>query len=326
MWILIWVIVQSNYSLRKNTNTKWRFIVNPAASGGGVAERWDKISKSLIAKNIAFDVVFTKRKMHAAILAEQAIGNGFRHLVAVGGDGTAHEVVNGLFQQKTCPPQNVTFCLLPIGTGNDWVKTHQIPKKIRSWLSCFKKEKTTFQDVGFIGFQKDGKPQSRYFINVVGLSYDGYLAKKMEGQKALFFKALIYLEMTARWLFKYKTPRLSVEFNGQKREGQLLTVNIGICKYSGGGMQLAPHAVPDDGLLALSIVHKINPIMVLLISPLFYLGKIGWHPKVHLFQTNQVIVKPLQGDTVLAEADGEFLGEAPAEIRILPKALKIVVS
>ncbi len=289
-------------------------------------ERWDKISKSLAAEGVAFDAVFTERKMHAATLAAQAIENGIRHLVAVGGDGMAHEVVNGIFQQKICPPGDVLFCLLPIGTGNDWVKTHRIPRNFRHWLSCFKKGKTAFQDVGFMQFQKDGKRESRYFINVAGLSYDGYIAKKMEGQKTLLPRALVYFEMAVRCLFKYKIPQLSVVFNGQESAGQLLTVNIGVCKYSGGGMQLVPHAVPGDGRFALSILGKISPVAVLLISPLFYLGKIGWHPKVRLFHTKHVSVKPLMGGTVWVEADGEFLGEAPAQFAILPKALKIVVA
>src|SRR5690606_1005147 len=110
---------------------------------------------------------------------------------------------------------------------------------------------------------------------------------------------------------KYKIPFLSVLFDGQKKEGQLLTVNIGICRYSGGGMQLVPHAQPNDGLLALTIAGKINPFMVLLVSPLFYLGKIGWHPKVEFFQTKKIVINPLGNEQVLAEADGEFLGQAP---------------
>lgn len=90
-------------------------------------------------------------------------------------------------------------------------------------------------------------------------------------------------------------------------------------------MQLVPHAIPHDGQLAMTIAGKINSLMVLLISPLFYLGKIGWHPKVHFFKTNQISVEPLGQATVWAEADGEFLGNAPAFITILPKALKIII-
>jgi diacylglycerol kinase family enzyme len=86
-----------------------------------------------------------------------------------------------------------------------------------------------------------------------------------------------------------------------------------------------PHAQPNDGQLALTIAGKINPFMVLLVSPLFYLGKINWHPKVDFYQTKNIIVNPISKEPVLVEADGEFLGEAPAEIGVLPSALKIII-
>jgi len=310
---------------RKNTNSKWCFIINPTASDGEVGRVWGWISDQLTAKGVLFEALFTERKMHAAELAKQTIESGIRHLIAVGGDGTAHEVVNGIFQQQACPPAEVTFCLLPIGTGNDWVKTHRIPRKFHRWLDSFLRGNTSFQDVGEMVFYKNKTSEKRYFINVAGLSYDGYVAQKAEGRTATFFKAFFYLEMTARCLFGYRIPRLSVEANGNKTTGQLLTVQVGICRYSGGGMQLVPHAQPADGLLALTIAGKINPLAVLLISPLFYFGKIGWHPKVHFTQTKQVSIKPMPGETVLAEADGEFLGEAPADISILPNALQVVL-
>ena len=169
------------------------------------------------------------------------------------------------------------------------------------------------------------KKEKRYFMNVAGLSYDGFVAKEMEKYSATFFKSLFYLEMTVRCLFKFKTPELSVHFNKKIKKGKLLTVNIGICRYSGGGMQLVPHAIPKSGELALTIAEDINPFIVLLVSPLFYLGKIGWHPKVHFYKTQKIKIEQTGSDPIYAEADGEFLGTAPAEIGIIPSSLKIVI-
>lgn len=218
----------------KNTHTKWCFIVNPTASSGLVGKRWEKISDLLHSNGITFDTLFTQRKMHAAILAAKAIENGCRNVVAVGGDGTAHEVVNGIFNQKACNPSIITFCLLPIGTGNDWIKTHHIPKKFQKWLTYFRNEKTAFQDIGEISYQENEAAVKRYFINVAGLSFDGYVAWKTKDGKKGLFKSLHYLEMTARSLFGFKAPFSIVKFNDQEVKGQLLTINIGICKYSGG--------------------------------------------------------------------------------------------
>ncbi len=304
---------------------KWCFIVNPTAGGGRVKKQWPKIETVLSELDTSFDVLFSEKKMHVAELTMAAIEKGCRHIVAVGGDGTAHESINGIFQQTICPPDKITFCLLPIGTGNDWIKTHRIPKKFPKWIASFKKGKTVYQDIGFLFFHKNQKKEKRYFLNVAGFSYDGYVAKKAEGVTATFFNSLFYLEMTARCLFKYKIPELTVLFDGQKKEGKTLTVNVGIGRYSGGGMQLVPHAKPSDGNLALTVAGKIKPLVVLLVSPLFYLGKIGWHPKVKFYKTKNIEIKSFDGEPIWAEADGEFLGQVPAEIGIIPNALKILV-
>ncbi len=308
-----------------DTMNKWCFIVNPKAGSGKVAKQWPKLEEQLLGANIDFETVFSKRKMHATELAQQAIENGYRHLVAVGGDGTAHEVVNGIFQQTTCPRETITFCLFPVGTGNDWAKTHNIPRKYQDWVTIFKKGKTDFQDIGFVVYQKNDQPHKRYFINVAGLSYDGYVAKKAEGAVAPFFHSLFYLKMMASSLFQFKVPCLSVSFNDQIRQGKIMTVNIGIGRFSGGGMQLVPHARPNDGLLALTIVGEINPLVVLLVTPLLYWGKISWHPKIDFFQTGSIKVRSLDQEPVWVEADGELLGRVPTEIGILPHALKIIV-
>ena len=119
----------------ENTSKKWRFIVNPMAGGGTVRRRWPEIETQLRSAGINFDAVFTEGKYHAAALAEQAIAEETYYLVAVGGDGTAHEVVNGIMRQTTCPTEQVTFTLLPVGTGNDWIKTYSIPKDSRKWVA-----------------------------------------------------------------------------------------------------------------------------------------------------------------------------------------------
>ncbi len=306
-------------------NPVWYFIVNPAGGGGTVHKRWPKIEALLRASGITFNAVFTERRFHAAQLAEQAIAEGRRHLVAVGGDGTAHEVVNGILRQNTCPSEEVTCTLLPVGTGNDWVKTHGIPKKTTHWVEFLKNGKTTFQDVGWLTYQADGTEQKRYFINVAGLSYDAYVAKRAEAYKTQVSSAIFYLFLIFRCLFEYRVPRIRVVFDRMIVEKRLYTINIGICRYSGGGLQLVPHAIPDDGKLALTLAGHISKLGVLLITPFFYSGNIGWHPKVSMFQVEEILVESADNQPVLVEADGEFLGEGPVQFGILPKALKMLV-
>ncbi len=309
----------------KNNNVHWRFIVNPVAGGGTVRRHWPEIEAVLRNAGIPFDAVFTEGKYHAATLAEQSIAEGCRHLVAVGGDGTAHEVVNGILRQTACPSEAVTFTLLPVGTGNDWVKTHGIPKSLKKWVNFFQNGKTAYQDVGWLSYRAEGVEQHRYFINVAGLSYDAYVAHRAEAYKTQVSSTIFYLFLIFRCLFEYRVPRLRVSFNGRVVEKPLYTINLGICRYSGGGLQLVPHARPDDGLLALTLAGHISKLGVLLITPFFYSGKIGWHPKVAMHQTTEVLVESADGQPVLVEADGEFLGEGPVRVRILPKRLQLLV-
>jgi YegS/Rv2252/BmrU family lipid kinase len=309
----------------KNKKQNWCFIVNPAGGGGWVKKRWPDLAKQLQSAGVEFEARFTKHPWHAAELVAEAIAQGFRQVVAVGGDGTAHEVVNGIFSQKTCPPEEVTFALLPVGTGNDWVKTHHIPRNFSRWLTCFQKGRTTFQDIGSLTFQSGGETQHRFFLNVAGLSYDGYVVKKTSEQSARLPSAIHYMWAMVRYLFAFRLPPARVIFDEKKLEGKFYTINIGICRYSGGGMQLVPQAVTDDGRLALTVARKIPKLMVLLSSPLFYLGKIGWHPQASLFTTEKVEVEPLSEMPVYVEADGEYLGEAPVRVEVLKRKLKIVV-
>lgn len=306
----------------KHTTEKWIFIVNPAAGGGGAGRVWPRWEQSLQAAGISFAVMQTHAPAEAARLAEAAIGRGYRKIVACGGDGTAHEVANGIMNQRYCPPASVIFTVCPVGTGNDWIRTHGIPRRRAAWVRYLKTGQVGYQDVGWISCQADGQPVRRYFINVAGMSYDGYLARESAAQKGRMPSAIFYMGLMWRSLFRFVVPELTVRMPERSVTARLYTVNIGICRYSGGGMQLVPQADPEDGRLALTLVRQISKAGVLLATPLFYLGKIGWHPAVSLYQVSEVTVTAAEREgPVWVEADGEFLGAAPVSAGILPRAL-----
>ena len=311
--------------MKNQPHTTWCFIANPVAGGGKVSGQWPQIEQALKNTGIPFDVVFTKEKRHAIRLAKEAVEQGCRHLVAVGGDGTGHEVVNGIMQQTACPPEEVTFTLLPVGTGNDWIKQYRIPAKLDNWIAFFKNGRTARQDVGWLTYFENGTPQKRFFINVMGMSYDAFVAQKAEAMGTKVANKFFYLLLLFRCLFQFSLPKIRVTFDGQQVEDYLYTINAGICRYSGGGLQIVPQAVPGDGRLALTIARHLSKLEILLITPLFYTGKIGWHPAFSLHQSKVVTVEGLNNETVLVEADGEFLGEAPVQMGVVEKSLKIWV-
>ena len=100
----------------------WFIIVNPAAGGGAAKRLWLRIERDLQAQGFSYSVRFTERKMHAVELVEEAVARGYRKFLAVGGDGTVHEVANGILSQEFVPSREIGLALLPVGTGNDWAK------------------------------------------------------------------------------------------------------------------------------------------------------------------------------------------------------------
>jgi diacylglycerol kinase (ATP) len=301
----------------------WFIIVNPAAGRGSVQRRWPHIERLLQELGFDYTVKFTTGPGHASRLADDAVLKGYRHVLGVGGDGTNHEIVNGLLRQTHAPATEVAYSLLPIGTGNDWVRTHGISRHPRKRLENLRKLNVVFQDVGLVRYRRDGQPQERYFANVAGMAYDAYIVRKLNGRPGP--SRLQYLLMVGQCLFQYRLLPARIEFDGQTVDDRFYTINIGICKYSGGGMQLVPQAVPDDGLLALTFARRLSKLEVLLQTPRFYNGSILHHRRIEGHQAKIIRVDHPGETPTLLEADGEFLGETPAEFSILEKALKVVL-
>jgi diacylglycerol kinase (ATP) len=304
----------------------WYIIANPASARGAVQQRWPLIEALLQEMGFSYTIRFTERRGHATLLAEEAVLRGHRQILGIGGDGTNHEIVNGLFRQQQVPVTDIAYTMLPSGTGNDWARTYQIPTDPRRRLQRLLEGKTTLQDVGLVQYvQDDGQAAERYFANVAGLAYDGFIGKKIDSFKGVIYNKAQYLAMVARYLMAFRPEPLEVTFGDQRQRDAYYTVNVGLCRYSGGGMQLVPHAVPDDGLFALTLAGRLAKWEVLLQTPRFYNGKLLEHPKVQGFQTDALTVRHLNDTPSCLEADGEYLGVTPAVFRILPRALKVAL-
>lgn len=319
------IIKSDKYPILISKSITWQLIVNPAGGNWAVKKQLDAITSALRQAGFSFESAFSEYGGHATLLTKEAIKNGMRHIIALGGDGTANEVANGILSQKEVPTDAITFALLPVGTGNDWARTWRIPRDLTSWISMLAAGRTTHQDAGLVAYFENEKPVQRYFINVAGLSYDAFVVRYAEQKKHLMGNRFFYLWMILTCLFKFRLPKGRLEFDGKQVSDFFYTINVGICKYSGGGMQIVPQAIPDDGLLALTYALKVSKIGVILNTWRFYNGSIGAHSKIFTLQTNQVKISPDPGETILLEVDGEFLGAAPASFSILKKALKIVV-
>lgn len=306
-----------------DTQPFWYIIANPVSGGGAVERRWPETERLLQDLGFSYSVHFTEGQGHAIRLVEEAVLKGHRHILGIGGDGTNHEIANGILGQKFAPSTEVYYALLPSGTGNDWARQYAIVVDPRQRLERLLQLKTVFQDAGLVKYLHEGEPRERYFINVAGMAYDGFIGKKLSENRVT--NRFHYLLLVAKYLLEYRLEKARILFDNQAVEDFFYTINVGLCRYSGGGMQFVPQAVPDDGLFGLTFARRLGKWEVLLQTPRFYNGTLLKHPKVEGFQARSVRVEQVGPSPTLLEADGEFLGETPVEFVLMEKAMRIVL-
>jgi diacylglycerol kinase (ATP) len=305
----------------------WLVVVNPASGGGKVFRRFADIEKAFAAHGIPYEVRLTQKAGDAVDIVKNGIlTEGYRHIMGIGGDGTGNEIINGIFSQKTVPISDIVYTMYAGGTGNDWVKMHNIPNDLSAFCRMILRGALEKQDVGIVHFfDKKGEAQHKYFANAGGLGYDSFVVQSVEQDtNRIFPKKFAYFIHIIKCLFAYKAERVRVVFDGQTVEDQFYTLHFGINKYAGAGMQLTPHAVKDDGLLALTLIREMPRWKVLFYTARLYSGAVAKIPEASLFKASRVKFESL-GNPIFCETDGEFMGQAPAEISILETKLNVVV-
>jgi diacylglycerol kinase (ATP) len=299
-------------------------IVNPNAGVKKGARDWPSIERQLKAEGFLYQAVLTEHRDHARNLTAGFIEQGCRKIIVVGGDGTMNEAVNGIYTQKIVFPSEIALGMIPVGTGNDWCRTFGIPFDYRKAIRIVKEEKTFLQDVGRISYFKKDTPLVRYFINIAGMGYDALVAKKTNLMKEKGRGGpLTYLFFVFAGLFQYKFIEAVIDVDGQQVfKGEIFSMNVGICKYNGGGMMQVPFAVPDDGLLDVTLIVKTSKFAVLRYAGKLYDGTLVDLPIVKTFRGQTIRIRST--GRLYLEADGESLGHSPFVYEILPRGLKVI--
>jgi YegS/Rv2252/BmrU family lipid kinase len=302
---------------------EWLVIVNPNAGNGKGRKDWEQISSGLIKHGISWSEHFTERKGHAITLSQEAIATGYRKILCVGGDGTLNEIVNGAFNQEICSATDITLGLIPVGTGNDWGRMFGIPLNYEGAIQIIRDEKTMLHDIGLVSYYNGSEKSERHFINIAGLGFESAVVKRtnIQKDKGKSGKAIYFYNLLMS-LISYKNTKAEIVIDGNKTEADIFSLNVGNGRYCGGGMRQTPFAVPDDGILDVSIIKGIGKIEIIMNLKILYDGTILNHPKVEGYKCKNVIVR---SDSVLyVEADGESLGHTPAEFSIIPSGINIV--
>ena len=295
-------------------------IVNPSSGNTNFKKSWETITYFLKLKNINFSYSFTEYRKHEEILVDKAIKQGYRNIISVGGDGTLHHVVNGIMKQRYIKTSKMKLGVIPLGTGNDWIKTYNIPNSIEKSINVIVKNTTVLQDIGCITLL-NGKKE--YFNNLAGTGYDGYIVNKLTSLKKI--GSIAFLISGLYGLFFYKNKKYEIKINNLSLNKKCLMILIGLCKYSGGGLQITKNPNPLDGLLDVTVVKNFSFFELLFNIPNLYNGKIVNHKKVINYKTKKIIVKNISNNSSFIEADGEIIGINSFYISIMPKAIKFLI-
>jgi YegS/Rv2252/BmrU family lipid kinase len=300
-------------------------VVNPQSAGGTTGRRWPEIRAEVLrAVGDGAEHAFTERPMHAAALTAEALKSGFRRIVAVGGDGTLNEVVNGFFQDGSGAPADACLALVPRGTGGDFRRTFGLNGSLRECCQRLAGEVRPL-DVGRIRFTRpDGSPGSRYFVNVASFGVSGKVDQAVNsGSKALGGKVSFFIA-SVRTLLGWRDQQVRIRVDGGPEESlAITTLAVANGQYFGGGMRVAPEADPSDGQFDVTIWSGYHLKDFALKSASVYDGS-----HVRWAGTRTLRCRRLEAasdEEVLLDVDGEQPGRLPASFELLPGALRIQV-
>lgn len=304
---------------------QWYMIVNPVADKGRGLDDFPLISRLLREVGIHVEPLFTEHKFHATELTVTAVKEGFRKIIVVGGVGTLHEVVNGLFIQQVVPPSEVLLAMIAVGTGNNWVRAFGTSTRYQDAVRHIAEGHSFLQDVGVVSYEEAHYRQSRYFANVAGVGFDAFLLRRMTHlQKKSRFSAWRKFLCVLSNYFVYKSAGMKIWVDDERiYNGLMFSIALGICKYNGDGVQQLPDAVADDGMLDLSLVKPIHFWHILFRLRYLYNG--GIYRIGHVLHARGRKVRIESSPEVSLEVDGELLGETPLEFSVLSKAIRVVV-
>ena len=252
-------------------------------------------------------------------LARSAAEGGATLLVAVGGDGTVNEIVNGIAGLRT-----VELAVIARGTGWDFVRTYGIPRRLDKAVAIARQGRTREVDVGRAVYRgSDGSEASAYFANIASVGMSGAIARRANVTSKALGGKVAYLWATLAVFFRWRSGELAVTVDGEKRSARMHDVVVANGRYFGGGMEICPDAAPDDGVFDVLLIGDLTKRDLLLTLPKTYRGTHLPHPKAEVLRGSSVSVEA--PEPVPIELDGEQPGTTPVRFELVPRALRLRV-
>ncbi len=325
----------------------WYAVVNIFAASKKAGKMWRAAEKRLRQDQITFTSRRTGSNGNAMNLTCAACEEGYRKFIAVGGDGTIHDVLEGIMfyiesRNTVGDPVSIsdfTFAVIPVGSGNDWIKTTGVPNDVVKSAALLKNGHITKQDIVKVTIlEKTALPEEKtyrisFMANVGGVGLDARVCEKVNREKkrgkrgkVLYIKALLYHIV-------HRVPAYAKVICDGKQvfEGAFLSMSFGLGKFSGGGMRQTPEAVMDDGLLDMTIIPDLPLLKIAKEAPKLFTDKFWTVRELVTSRSRSITIIPY--DTTVpdsavigekVEVDGEVIGRAPVKFEILPNQLNIL--
>lgn len=299
------------------------FIINPAA-GGYTDSVWQDVAIVMKRNEREFSYYMTTCAGDATKKVQKFIEEGYRHFVAIGGDGTISEVLNGFILQNVVDYDELTLSAVSYGTGNDCVRYYGQSPVLEEALQNIITGDVHIQDVGLIHYYENGEHKRKYFINSAGFGFDAQIIKATKSMTAKERgHKLTYLYSLLKCLISSKKIPFTVKYDDGCISENVLSISVGNGKYTGGGMMQTPDAVNNDGLFDVAVFGDISKFTVIKNVSRLYDGtlKQAKESNMYHFRTSELTIEaPVE---TICEIDGELIGTGPYKLEVIKNALRI---
>ncbi|MBI2082709.1 MAG: diacylglycerol kinase family lipid kinase [Deltaproteobacteria bacterium] len=297
-------------------------IINPTAGGYRTKRLWPQLEKPLRKLFPDLEIFWTVARGDACQLAKSHSGEADL-VLACGGDGTIHEVANGMLQQAESG-KLPSLGIISLGTGSDLIKSLGIPSDPFQQIEILGRKRETQIDVGEIDYATPNGRGKSFFLNIADAGMGADVLRRLGHSRTLLGRRLAYLFSTLHSYRNRKPAEMKILIDGDESWSEkALLIAVANGKSFGGGMQIAPHADLRDGLLDLVVVRDLPPWWLPFALPCLYLKKINLLPQVEIKKAKQIEIS--SKEEVFLDIDGELVGSLPVSFKIRPQALSVRV-
>ena len=310
----------------------WLIVVNVFAASKKAGELWRRAESLLKYQGISYECRYTGDSGNAYRIASDASREGYRRFVAVGGDGTVHDVLNGIMSyvdssENDARLEEFYLSVLPMGSGNDWVKSLGISKDLKEIVKLMSAGSFGRQDVVKVSLLDDvGEVKTvSYMANVGGAGIDADVCRIVNVNKKMGMSGkVLYVKALLQCLAHRKPVVARILCDGVEAfHGTYFSVAFGIGRYSGGGMRQTSDAVMDDGLLDMTIIPEIGWLKILKEAPKLFTGTFTRIPELVVRRGKSIVVLP-DGESSYVEVDGEVVGMAPVRLELMGPQINVL--